>query len=212
MGRMAARNLSILARQFSTSQASHALVRTPVPVYGIEGRYAAALFSAASKNDALAAVESDLITITNTMKTDPRLAEFLEDPSVTKGLKLDGLNGVCAKLAVNDLSKNLLLGLVENGRISYLGAVAESYGTVMAASRGEVACTVTTAKPLDAEMAAEVEGALGGFLKEGEKALISYSVDPAIVGGMVVSIGDKFCDMSMSSKLNKYSALIKGAA
>jgi F-type H+-transporting ATPase subunit O len=209
---MAARSLSILTRQFSTSTASQALVRTPVPVYGIEGRYAAALFSAASKNDALGAVEADLTTITNTMNTDPRLAEFLQDPSVTKSTKLEGLVSVCQKLGVNDLSKNLLLSLAENNRIGYISAVASSYSTVMAATRGEVACTITTAKPLDAEMAKEVEGALGGFLNAGEKALVTFKIDPSIVGGMVVSIGDKFCDMSMSSKLNKYSELIKGAA
>ena len=82
----------------------------------------------------------------------------------------------------------------------------------MAAHRGEVVCTVTTAKPLAAEMVAEVEGALGGFLQAGEKALVTYAVDPAIVGGMVVAIGDKFVDMSMSTKLIKYSDLIKNAA
>ena len=40
---------------------------------------------------------------------------------------------------------------------------------------------------LDAANKKEVEGALAGFLKSGEKALISYAVDPSIVGGMVVS-------------------------
>jgi len=57
----ASRNLSILSRQFSTSNARHALVKTPIPVYGIEGRYSAALFSAANKNSALEAVEKDLV-------------------------------------------------------------------------------------------------------------------------------------------------------
>ena len=114
-------------------------------------------------------------------------------------------------------------------RVGYIDAVVNSFATLMAAHRGEVVCTVTTAKPLAKDMAAEVEGALKGFLKANEKALITYAIDPSIVGGMVsvknfgcftnyffllqvVSIGDKFCDMSMSSKLNKYSELIKGAA
>jgi len=209
---MAARNLSILSRQFSTSNARHALVKTPIPVYGIEGRYSAALFSAANKNGALEAVEKDLGTLSGLMKTDPRLSEFLLDPSVKKPLKVDGLTGACKKLGFSDLTKNLLLAMADNNRVSYIDAVAGSYATLMAAHRGEVVCTVTTAKPLDAAMAKEVEGALKGFLKANEKALINYAVDPAIVGGMVVSIGDKFCDMSMSTKLIKYSELIKGAA
>jgi len=209
---MAARNLSILTRQFSTSNARHALVKTPIPVYGIEGRYSAALFSAANKNGALEAVEKDLGTLSGLMKTDPRLSEFLLDPSVKKPLKVDGLTGACTKLGFSELTKNLLLAMADNNRISYIDAVAGSYATLMAAHRGEVVCTVTTAKPLAAEMVAEVEGALGGFLQAGEKALVTYAVDPAIVGGMVVAIGDKFVDMSMSTKLIKYSDLIKNAA
>jgi len=187
-------------------------VKTPIPVYGIEGRYSAALFSAANSKDSLEACEKDLVTLSKTMKTDPRLAEFLLDPSVKKGLKVDGLTGACKTLGFNELTKNLLLALADNNRVSYIDAVAGSYATLMAAHRGEVVCTVTTAKPLEASMQTEVEGALNGFLKANQKALINYAIDPSIVGGMVVSIGDKFCDMSMSSKLNKYSELIKGAA
>ena len=59
---MAARNLSILSRQFSTSTSKAALVKTPIPVYGIEGRYSAALFSAANKKKALDTVEGDLVS------------------------------------------------------------------------------------------------------------------------------------------------------
>merc|ERR1711971_543183 len=169
------RNLSILSRNFSTGVSRHGVVKTPVPVYGIEGRYAAALFSAANKNGSLDAVEKDLKSISSTMESDPRLGSFLLDPSIKNHLKLDGIAGVCKTLKVSDLSKNLL-------------------------------------EELDAANKKEVEGALGGFLKSGEKALISYAVDATIVGGMVVSIANKFVDMSMASKLTKYSDLIKSAA
>ena len=88
-------------------------------------------------------------------------------------------------------------------RLGFTKAVVSSFGTLMAAHRGEVVCVVTTAKvftfqmmalqinlllqELDAANKKEVEGALAGFLKSGEKALISYAVDASIVGGMVVS-------------------------
>merc|ERR1712117_150240 len=98
--------------------------------------------------------------------------------------------------------------LAENNRVGYLDAVVGSFGSLMAAHRGEVVCSVTTAKALDGAM----KKAVKGFLKGKEKALISWSVDPNLIGGMVITVGDKFCDMSMSSKLKKYSELIKGAA
>ncbi len=60
-------------------------------------------------------------------------------------------------------------------------------------------------------MTKEVENAIGAFLKSGEKSQISFKVDPAIIGGMVVSIGDKFVDMSMATKLKKYEDIIRSA-
>jgi len=207
-----AKNLSVLVRQFSTTSARDALVRAPVPVYGIEGRYATALYSAAHKQKALDAVEKDLVAFADVLKKDSRLAEFLYDPSVQKSIKNDGIIGVADKMKLNPLSKNLLLAVAENNRYSFLPAISTAFSTIMAAHRGEVVCEVTTAKALDAGMAKEVEGALAGFLKKGEKALITYKVDASIIGGMVVSIGDKFCDMSMATKLNKYSELLKASA
>jgi len=207
-----AKKLSVHVRQFSTTSARDALVRAPVPVYGIEGRYATALYSAAHKQKALDAVEKDLVAFADVLKKDSRLAEFLYDPSVQKSIKNDGIIGVADKMKLNPLSKNLLLAVAENNRYSFLPAISTAFSTIMAAHRGEVVCEITTAKALDAGMAKEVEGALAGFLKKGEKALITYKVDAAIIGGMVVSIGDKFCDMSMATKLNKYSELLKAAA
>ena len=57
------------------------------------------------------------------MKTDPRLAEFLLDPSVKKGLKVDGLTGACAKLGFSDLTKNLLLAMADNNRLNTLEVI-----------------------------------------------------------------------------------------
>lgn len=61
-------------------------------------------------------------------------------------------------------------------------------------------------------MKKEVESAINSFMKSGQKSLISYKVDPSIIGGMIVSIGDRFVDMSMSTKLKKYEEIIKSAA
>ena len=57
-------------------------MRAPVQVFGIEGRYATALYSAASKQKALDAVEKDLTTFVDVLKKDGRLADFLYDPSI----------------------------------------------------------------------------------------------------------------------------------
>ena len=70
------------------------------------------------------------------MKKDSRFQQFLMDPSVKTAVKIDGLTGASKKLGFNELTKNLLLALAENNRASYIGAVVNSYGTLMAAHRG----------------------------------------------------------------------------
>ncbi|XP_040581352.1 ATP synthase subunit O, mitochondrial [Lepeophtheirus salmonis] len=208
----AVKNLNILTRGLSSSSSRSALVKPPVYVYGTEGRYATALYSAASKQKSLPTVEKDLMGFKVVMDKDLRLKEFLDDPTIKKTLKFEGLSSVCDKLKMNALSKNCMLALAENGRYTNINDVIGSFSTIMAAHRGEVVCEVTTAKKLDAVKTKEVEAAIGKFLKAGQKSLVTYKVDPSILGGMVVSIGDKFVDMSIESKIKKYSEIIHSAA
>lgn len=60
-------------------------------------------------------------------------------------------------------------------------------------------------------MKTELEAALKSFLKQGQKLLLTEKVDPAIIGGLVVSIGDKYVDMSIASKIKKYTDIITAA-
>ena len=143
---MAVNHLRIISRGLSTSASRLNLVQPPIQVFGIEGRYATALYSAATKQKALPAVEKDLKTFEATLKKDARLADFLADPSVKKGLKVEGLSAACDSLKMNELSKNLFLAIAENGRFNLVGAVAGAFNTIMAAHRGEVVCEITTAK------------------------------------------------------------------
>lgn len=138
--------MRVFTRSLSTSAARAQLVQPPTQVFGTEGRYAAALYSAATKKKALDAVEKDLNNFSATLKKDGRLAEFLENPSVKKGLKLEGLSAACDKLKMNELSKNLFLAIAENGRFNLIGQVTAAFATIMAAHRGEVVCEVITAK------------------------------------------------------------------
>merc|ERR1711974_418461 len=191
---MAASFGRVCSRGLSSSASLSQLVKTPTPVCGTEGRYAAALYSAASKNKALKAM-------TATLGKDAQFAAFLADPSVKKNIKADGVAGACDKLKMDVLSKNLFVAMAENGRHGLVGPVISSFNTIMAAHRGEVICTVSTAKALAAPMKKEIEATIALFLQQGQKSLISYEVKPEIMGGMVVSIGDRFVDMSTASKV-----------
>lgn len=66
-------------------------------------------------------------------------------------------------------------------------------------------------QPLDAASLKEIETALNGFLQKGQTLQMSTVVDPTIVGGLVVVIGDRYIDMSLATKMQRYTALLKQA-
>ncbi|CAG9562537.1 unnamed protein product [Danaus chrysippus] len=202
---------NMLVRSLSTSSAAAQLVKPPVQVFGLEGRYASALYSAASKSKSLDAVEKELSQFQKSIKSDPKVKEFIINPTLKRNLKVDALKQVAVKTNLSPTTSNLLGLMAENGRLDKLEAVINAFKMMMAAHRGEVTCEVVTAKPLDPAQKQSLEAALKKFLKGNETLQLTAKVDPSLIGGMVVSIGDKFVDMSVASKVKKYTELISNA-
>jgi F-type H+-transporting ATPase subunit O len=194
-----------------SSATSQAMVKPPVKVFGIEGRYATALFSAGSKQNQLEAIEKDLIKFQSALKKDEVLKEFIDNPINKRSLKASTLLLASKKLALSPPASNFLGLLAENGRLQKLNSVINSYKIIMAAHRGDLSCVVTTAKPLDSADQQELKKTLQAFAKKGETIKIELKVDPTIIGGMVVSIGDKYVDMSVATKIKKYTEIIQDA-
>lgn len=143
------------------------------------------------------------------MKTDKKLEEFVKDPSIKRKLKAEAFKSISKSF--NAATINLLSLMAENGRLNKINQVINAFKLIMAAERGEVVCEVITAKPLDADLKGKLEAALKSSVKSGQSIQLTAKVDPSIIGGMVVSIGDKYVDMSVSSKIKKYSDVLKQA-
>ena len=205
---MASNKLGMLVRSMSTSNVSQQLVKPPIQVFGIEGRYATALYSAASKQKALDKVEKELNQFQSGLKTDKKLIEFVHNPTIKRSLKVDALKSVSSKLSLSPQTANLLELLAENGRLMRLGHVINAFKLMMAAHRGEVNCEIISAKALEPAQKQQLEKVLKSFIKPNETVFLTSKVDPSILGGIVVSIGDRYVDMSVSSKIKKYTELI----
>ncbi|XP_019725400.1 ATP synthase peripheral stalk subunit OSCP, mitochondrial [Hippocampus comes] len=208
--KMAARMLGQQARQISTSAIRPAakLVKPPIQVYGVEGRYATALFSAASKQKKLDQVEQELGKV-NALIKDPKISSIVMNPHVKRSLKQKTFHDALAKAKVSPITMNLIDVLSDNGRLTLTGDVITAFGKMMSAHRGEVICSVTTAQPLDPTNLAELKLALNGFLQKGETIKMETKSDPSILGGMIVSIGDKYVDMSTKTKIQKLTKLMR---
>ncbi|XP_075145858.1 ATP synthase subunit O, mitochondrial [Haematobia irritans] len=207
---MAAINkLSILSRAMCTGAQA---VKPPIQVFGLEGRYATALYSAATKMKQLDQVEKDLIAFQATLKKDKKLRESVVSPIVNKKVMGTALKESADKLRWAAATGNLLNLMANNGRLSSLDGVINAFSVIMAAHRGEVVCEVVSAKPLDSAQSKQLEGALKSFLKSNQSLKITTRVDPSIIGGLIVSIGDKYVDMSIASKVKMYTDVISSAA
>lgn len=99
--------------------------------------------------------------------------------------------------------------MADNGRLGRLEGIAKNMAELMKAHKGEVNARVTTAKPLDAAQSKELQSVLQGFLKKGSKLQIDLKVDPTLIGGMIVELGDRYVDLSLASKLKLYSKIVK---
>ncbi|KAK2850291.1 hypothetical protein Q7C36_009074 [Tachysurus vachellii] len=207
---MAALGLGLQVRQLSTSVVRPAakLIKPPIQVYGVEGRYATALYSAASKQKNLDKVEQELGRVSTLIK-DPKLSSVVLNPHVKRSLKQKTVNDALNKAKLSPITINFINVLADNGRLSLTSDVITAFGKMMSAHRGEVTCTVTTAQPLGEANLAELKVALNGFLAKGETIKLETKCDPSILGGMVVSIGDKYVDMSTKSKIQKLTKLIR---
>ena len=204
---------NVLTRSFSTSSIARAgqLIKTPVQVHGIEGRYASALYSAAHKNNTLETVDKDLGTVKSVLKENPKFRDFVLDPTLKALKKRSAITEIAKKLSLSKESTNLLGLLAENGRLNKLDAVVASFESIMRAHRGEVFVQVTSAEPLSRNHESALNDALSKLVTKGQKVTITYNVKPSIVGGLVVNIGDKYVDLSIASRIKKYKEVLHSA-
>ncbi|KAJ3349123.1 hypothetical protein HDU83_000744 [Entophlyctis luteolus] len=188
-------------------------LKVPVILHGIDGRYATALYSAASKRNVLDTVESELVKIGSVIGKDPRLQTFLETPIIDRTAKKTGVASILASGKYSELTTNFFQVLAENGRLDQTKKVISAFQTLMTAHRGEVGVVVTSAKELDTRVVRQLRDTLqkSNLVEKNQKLLITNKVDASIIGGLVIEIGDKTIDMSVSSKVAKLDRLLQEA-
>jgi len=106
---------------------------------------------------------------------------------------------------VSDVTLNLMTTLAGNARLSETSKIVDTYVQQMKASRGEVSATIISADPLSKAQTDAVESAMKNQVGKGKKVVLSTEVDPSILGGLQVQIGDQFLDLSVKSRIDELS-------
>jgi F-type H+-transporting ATPase subunit delta len=169
-------------------------------------RYASALFAVAVRQDELETVERDLHSIIDLWTSNPLIAAAMGRPQVPQETKRRIWSQLLEGSAGPLLTRFIEI-LVDKRRIDLLPEIGGEFQHLADRQRNVVRAQVTTAVPLSPDQAAALKARLGGA---GQTVELIPSVDPSIIGGAVVRIGDRIMDGSIRANLTDLRRRLAG--
>jgi F-type H+-transporting ATPase subunit delta len=166
----------------------------------INAGYARALFEMAQAEGVADRVQEDLVRLRELLKANPNLLQFLKDPNV----KREGKRVALADLfqgRVHPLVLNALLTFSDQDRAGRTLAIIEEFSAVAAAARQKVSGEVTTAIALDDATLHRMATELSRLT--GKNVSLIQKVDPSILGGAIIQVGEQIIDGSLRRKLEQ---------
>ena len=160
-------------------------------------RYAKAIFDIAHPKGIAGEVNNDMATIASTIKGNAELTAFISNPTTSLKSKYSAVGEIFA--SANGVTKSLFQLLNENKRFEILGDIAAEYNRLFEEMNGMETATVTTAIPMDADLEGKVMAKILTF--SNKKVNIKNIVDPAIIGGFILRIGDQQYNASVANRL-----------
>ena len=176
----------------------------------IAERYATALFELADEAGAHDAVEKDVVALTAMIDGSDELADFIRSPLFSRDEHARGLGALLGKLGASELTKQFVGTVAQKRRLFALPGMITSYRRQLATSRGEMSATVESAHALSGEQISKIKETLKAQL--GSDVALETSVDPSLLGGLVVRVGSRMIDSSIRTKLNRLQLNLKEAS
>jgi F-type H+-transporting ATPase subunit O len=192
--------------------AASADAQPPIAVFGLDGTYATALYTAAVKSSSLDPTAKALTSLAAIVEKDAKLSTILQAPTLSAADKSSIVAELAKQAGASNTAtvKNFLDALAENNRLGLLKGVCEKFTEIMSAARGEVEMKVVSAQALDNKTLNRLETAVSksSYVGQGKKLKVTNEVNPEIIGGLVVEIGDRTIDLSVSARIAKMNKLL----
>lgn len=169
--------------------------------------YAESLLSAALKDspEAADAVNDELTAFVQSAGANPEIGSFLASPVVGKKVRSAALASALEGRA-SPLLRGLVGVLAQNNRLGLLRGVAAAYRAISDERSGRVRVKVTAAQPLADDQRAKLTANLKDLLKQ--EPVLDVRVDPDLLGGLVVQVGDSVIDTSVRTRLQSLRTLL----
>ena len=174
----------------------------------LAGRYATALFELARDEKQLEAVGASLARVRDALGQSEDLRSLTTSPLIGREDALNGIRATAGALGLDSITTNFLGVLAQNRRLGQLPNVIRAFNLLAAHHRGETTAEVVSAHPLNDD---QVEALRSNLRKRiGRDVSVDLTVDPAILGGLVVKVGSQMIDGSIRTKLNTLAHAMKG--
>jgi F-type H+-transporting ATPase subunit delta len=180
---------------------------TSHPVSGVAERYASSLFELALSENAVAQVTADLDRFQAMLDESEDLRRFIASPVFSSEDQLKAIIALSAKAGIGGFFAIFLKVVAKHRRLFALPGMIKAFRIIAAEQRGEITAEVTSAHALTQAQEDELKAALKSVT--GKNVTATVTVDPSILGGLIVKVGSRQIDTSLRTKLSTLKLALK---
>jgi F-type H+-transporting ATPase subunit delta len=166
----------------------------------IAKRYAKALFEIAEETKKLEKITNDVVFIDSLIRSSRELQLFLKSPIIKEDKKREVLKEIFSDSRVDPVTLKFIMLLVEKKREDILHDIVKVYQQIYDEKMGIVSAEVVTAVEVGERLKKKIEQKILE-LTGAKKVKASYRVDPSILGGIVIRVGDTVYDASIRRRI-----------
>jgi len=183
------------------------LANSDSPTSGVTRRYASALFDLALTAKKLSGVEKDLSRFDALLNGSNDLQRLVRSPVFSAGEQMNAIGALLDKAKISGLVGNFIRVVAKNRRLFAMTGMLGAFRQLLAEHRGEASAEVTLARALSPAQTKELKAALKRAV--GKDVAINATVDPTLLGGMIVKVGSRQIDTSLRTRLSSLKLALK---
>lgn len=183
------------------------MAKSSSPISGVAERYAGSLYDLAAQAKQVTEVEAALGSFETLISESADLERLIKSPVFSADDQKRAITAIADKAGITGLVGNFLKVVAQNRRLFAVPAMIAAFRRIAAEARGEVSADVTSAHALTAEQESDLKATLKAVA--GKDVAINVTVDPTLLGGLIVKIGSRQIDTSLKTKLNSLKLALK---
>ena len=169
-------------------------------ISAIRVRYAKAFFSLAREKKMMETLKTDIEKVFNVCNQSTDFIHLLESPVVSTSKKSELMTKIF-KAEVDTLTLNFLLLIIKNKRESYIPGICRNFLDLIRKDQNIKSAVLVTASEINSKIIDKIKTLMEKELNA--KVELSVDVEPEIIGGLILRIGDKQFDSSVNTQLKK---------